>query len=123
MTILQAIAQTDNLMQNTFSVETKAVWLSRLDAMVKRLVIDTHEGGEAVTFQGYDRDTPTGTELLVPEPFDEMYLRWLEAQIHYHNADYDAYNNSVLRFNSVFEEFANDYHRSHLPKQTGRFRF
>lgn len=116
MTIIEAITQIDSLKHNTYSQEQKVQWLSRLDSMVKRLVIDTHEGGEDVEFTGYGDTTDLHTELLVPVPFDEMYLRWLEAQIDYTNGEYGKYNNSIVMFNASWREYQNYYNRTHMPK-------
>ena len=115
MTIIEAITQIDSLKHNTYSQENKVQWLSRLDSMVKRLIIDTHEGGEDVTFTGYGDKTDLHTELLVPAPFDEIYLRWLESQIDYTNGEYGKYNNAILMFNTSWREFQNYYNRNHMP--------
>lgn len=116
MTLQQAIDRIDATMHNTYSREQKVEWLSRLDSMVKRLIIDTHEGGDAVTFSGYDDKTDMDTVLLVPMPFDEMYLRWMEAQIDYANGEYDHYNNSILMYQAAYDGYANFYNRIHIPK-------
>ena len=115
MKITEAINKIDSLKHNTYSESDKVDWLSRLDSMVKRLIIDTHEGAEDVTFTGYDDSPDHSTELLVPPPHDEMYLRWMEAQIDYHNGEYNKYNNAILMFNSVFESYQNYYNRNHMP--------
>ena len=116
MKIIDAINRLDALKFNTYSQSDKVEWLSRLDSMVKKQIIDTHEGAEAVTFTGYDDSTNLDTELLVPVPYDEMYLRWLEAQIDYHNGEYDKYNNSILMYQAAYDGYANYYNRNHMPK-------
>lgn len=116
MTIIEAINQIDSLKHNTYTQADKVKWLSRLDSMVKRLIIETHEGGEYVDFYGYDDTTDLDTDLLIPEPFDDAYLRWMEAQIDYTNGEYDKYNNSVEMFNSVWKDYQNYYNRTHMPK-------
>lgn len=116
MKIIEAIHKIDDLKHNTYSQSDKLVWLSRLDSMVKRFVIDTHEGGENVTFTGYGPDTDPDTELLIPEPFDEAYLRWMEAQIDYTNGEYAKYNNSIEMFRVAWEGYQNYYNRTHMPK-------
>lgn len=118
MKIIEAITRFDSLKHNTYSQNEKVAWLSRLDGMVKRLIIDTHEGGEDVVFDGYTDSTSTETELLVPAPFDEMYLRWLEAQVDYANGEYEKYNNSILMYQTDYDAYANYYNRTHMPKGT-----
>ena len=115
MKIIEAINGIDSLKHNTYSERDKVAWLSRLDAMVKKHIIDTHEGDE-VTFTGYDDSTDLQTELLVPAPYDEVYLRWMEAQIDYHNGEYDRYNNAMDMFHTAYEGYQNYYNRTHMPK-------
>lgn len=116
MKIIEAITQIDNLKHNTYSQNDKVQWLSRLDSNVKRLVIDTHEGGEEVRFTGYTAETDPNTVLLVEEPFDEVYLRYLEMQIDYANGEIEKYNNSALLYNEAWLAFQNYYNRTHMPK-------
>lgn len=115
MKIIEAINQIDSQKPNTYSYNEKLSWLSRLDSMVKRLIIDTHEGGDDVSFTGYDDSTDQDTEMLVPAPFDEMYIRWLEAQIDYANEEYDRYNNAVLMYQTAYDGFSAWYNRNHMP--------
>ena len=115
MKISEAINQLDELKHNTYTQSNKVQWLSRLDAMVKKQIIDTHEG-EEVAFSGYDDSTDMNTELLIPAPFDEVYLRWMEAQIDYHNGEYGKYNNSMELFNTSYNAYQNEYNRTHMPK-------
>lgn len=120
MKIIEAITRLDALKFNTYTQSEKIDWLSRLDSMVKKQIIDTHEGGETVSFDGYTGDTPSATVLLVPSPYDEMYLRWMEAQIDYHNGEYDKYNNAIIMFNTAFEAYAAYYNQNHMPVNRGR---
>lgn len=115
MKIAEAVARLDGLMHNTFDFSDKVTWLSRLDAMIKKHIIDTHEDGDAVPFVGYTAETDPQTELLAPEPFEEMYLRWMEAQIHYHNGEYGKYNQAILLFKSEYNGYQRWYNRNHMP--------
>lgn len=117
MTIIEAINKIDSLKPNNCSQDMKVGWLSRLDGIIKEKVIDTHEGADAVVFTGYD-GSDTSTELLVPAPYDELYVKWLEAQIDYANGEYGKYNNSMTMYNSIYNEFENYYNRHNMPKGT-----
>lgn len=124
MTIREAINRVDGLKHNVYSENEKIAWLSKVDSMVKSLIIDTHEYGGYVYFDGYDQDTDLNTELLVPAPFDGMYLRWLEAQIDYHNGENAGYNSAIILFNSEFNSYAQHYNRNNMPLNKGnRFVF
>lgn len=118
MTIIQAINNVDAIKANTYPQDMKVRWLSSVDSMVKRLIIDVHEGADQVTFEPYHADTDTGTQLLVPEPFDEMYQRYLEAQIDLANGEIARYNNAIELFNTAFKAYSSYYTRTHMPKGT-----
>lgn len=122
MTIMEAIQRLNSLVGNTYQQEEKIEWLSRVDSRIKQTIIDTHE--DPVAFSGYDADTPTDTALLACPPYDELYLRWMEAQVFYHNGEFKKYNNAIILFNTAFEDFQNFYNRTHMPKNAGsRFLF
>lgn len=116
MTLIEAINRVDALKPNAYTQSEKIEWLSTLDGMVKIFVIDTHEGGEDIVFNGYDDETPLDTELLVKAPYEDIYIAWLESKIDYHNGEYVKYNNSITRYNDIYQGYANDYNRTHMPK-------
>lgn len=118
MTIIEAITYIDNIKPNTYSQEDKVKWLSNLDCTIKNEIIDTHEGADAIQFSGYGDDTDIHTELLVPSPHDDMYHKWLEAQIDYANGEYGKYNNSMTMFNTAYSAYVNYYNRTHMPLGT-----
>ena len=116
MTIMDALYRIDELKPNSYSQPEKIKWLSSLDGVIKSEIIDTHEGGENVVFNGYNEDTELTTVLLVPAPYDDIYLRWLEAQIDYTNGEYSKYNNSMIAYNDAYSLYQRYYNRNHMPK-------
>lgn len=124
MKIIEVINRIDHLKPNAYSQQDKVRWLSRLDGVVKKEIIDTHEGGEDVIFEGYNDETLLTTELLIPAPYDEVYVRYLEMQIDYANGEYAKYNNSTVEYNTAFSAFEKYYNRYHKPRSHGaRFLF
>lgn len=124
MTIMDAIYRIDELKPNSYSQSEKIKWLSSLDGLIKREIIDTHEGGENIVFSGYNENSDLSIVLLVPAPYDDIYLRWLETQIDYANGEYGKYNNSITMYNAAYSIYANHHNRTHMPKSKGsKFRF
>lgn len=115
MTIIEAINRIDAVNPNNYTQPEKVAWLSTLDGVIKKEIIDTHEGAEAVTFAGYNEETPLDTELLVPAPYDEVYLFWLQSKIDYWNGEMGKYNNSIMMYNQAYENFEKAYNREHKP--------
>ena len=124
MTIIEAISLADTLKPNDFNQLDKVRWLSNLDGLIKRSIIDTHEGSEDIQFSEYNESTPLDTVLLVPAPFEDIYIKWLEAQIAYHNNDYARYIISSTAYNTIYHEYTKHYKEHHMPKQRlSRFLF
>lgn len=115
MTLGDAISRLDELKPNGFSRGQKIFWLSALDATVKEEIIDRHEGAENVSFVPYTEESAEDTPLLVPSPYEELYLRYLEAQIDYANGEYERFNNSNAMYAAAYTAFARAYNRSHMP--------
>lgn len=118
MTILESINRADTTKPNSYTQAEKIEWLSTLDGIIKKEIIDTHEVGEAIAFKGYTPDTSLDTVLLVPAPYDDIYVRWLESRIDYANGEYGKYNNSAMAYNSAFEAYSRYYNRINMPKHT-----
>ena len=114
MTILGAINHLDAVKPNGYKQTEKIKWLSTLDGIIKAEIIDTHEGADKVTFTGYTENS-LRQELLVKPPYDDIYIKWLEAQIDYANGEYGKYNNSITLYNTAYDAFARYYNRTHMP--------
>ena len=111
------------LKPNTYTQIEKVRWISTLDGIVMTEIVGTHEDGESVTFTGYDDTTPIDTDLLIPAPYDEVYLFWLESKIDYWNGEYGKYNNSISMYNTAMAAYEKYYNNAHLPKGKKRFLF
>ena len=114
MNIIEAIAHIDAVKPNAYSQTEKIRWLSTLDGMIKVEIIDNYEGAENINFVPYTEDSLL-KELLVPHPYDEVYIKWLEAQIDYSNGEYGKYNNSITMYNMAYSAFARYYNKMHKP--------
>lgn len=115
MKIIEAINKIDALKPNNYDNADKIGWLSTLDGIIKSEIIDTHEGADKFTFNGYNSETSTETELLVPAPYDDIYIKWLEAQIDYNNGEIGRYSNSMTMYNTAYTTFERYYNRKNMP--------
>ena len=118
MTIQEVLDAVDQLVPNAFSFEEKVAWLSTLDGMIKAEIIDTHEGAEKVSFEGYDVRIQhiEDSVLLAPEPYaHDLYVKYLQSQMDYFNGESKRYNNSLAAFEAAYTAFARWYNKTHLP--------
>ena len=76
--------------------------------------------GERLTYDtNYDENTAPSTELLIPKPFDQAYIYWLQSKIDYFNGEIARFNNSSAMYNSLYSDFAAWYTRTHKPFESG----
>ena len=113
MTRIDAIKEADRLKPNAFPAEDKLRWLERLEKRIRREILLQHEG--TVPALGNFGSEELNLELLVPSPYDEMYIHWLCAQMDYYNGEPDSFNASNAMFEAMFGQFRNDYRREHRP--------
>ena len=109
MTINEAIANTRKLSGNAVDDNTLCRWLSELDG---RLMLDFYKGSE---WMSYSLPQDEDHELLVPFPWDELYVHYLEAMVYYSNGEFDRYRNSYEMFNKKELDYRQWYARNQLP--------
>ena len=109
MKISEAISYTRSLSGNAVDDNTLCRWLSELDG---RLMLDFYKGSE---WMSYSLPQDEDHELLVPFPWDGLYVHYLEAMVYYSNGEYNRYQNSYEMFNKKVTDYRQWYVRNHLP--------
>ena len=123
MTIIDAIHRLDGVQPNGYSIDEKVCWLSALDGVVAKELHESHMSDVQEEFEGYTANTPLTRELLIPHPYDGLYIYYLSALIDYENGEYEKYNNSVMLFNMAWSVYEKHYHKTHKPKETDFIHF
>lgn len=122
MLISEAIEMVDRLKPNAYSREEKVKWLSDIDMQIYEEMIKTHIS-DYIEFNGYNWETDINeTELLAPNPYDELYVHGLKRQIDLNNEEYVKYNNDSLLFNSVYTNFYDWYNRQYMSRGEKEFK-
>lgn len=112
MTINEAIARVDDLRDNTMAPNIKIAWLQMVDQQVYHEIIKGRVGADAVTLPDYS-DNDGERVLLVPPPYDMLYVYRLEAEICYKNQEIDRQANALTRYNELMDAFAKQYASEH----------
>lgn len=132
MKLQQAIDRVDEMRPNLTGRELKVAWLSELDGLVWRELILKHQMTQEEwnryphdewnrpQMPVYDPDTDPGTELLVREPYDSLYVYWLMSRIDEQTMEWEKFNNDRAMFNGAYESFSDYLTRTHMP--IGRIR-
>lgn len=108
-TINEVIERNDKIKPNAYSEQTKAGWLYRLDGKISAEIMHIDPPAQ------YQYPEDGDKELLVPEPYDEIYDYCLHTMIDYYNREINSYNNSMMMLNDAWWKFAQHYIRHNQP--------
>lgn len=111
MTIMEAIAGADAIKPNQIDKVLKIKWLSELDGRLNNEIFDSYGKGEA--FTGYTEKGSRNQILLVPEPYDSLYIDWLVWHIEETYNEQSNANNTLAMFNNTLDSFKRWYIRTH----------
>ena len=101
------LSQVDDLAPGGFSDEQKLHWLAQAEGFCALEL-----GKKAPTV------LCDNTVLTVEMPYDGLYCRYVEAQIHYHNGELQRYNNAMAAWNELFLSWRDWVSRGgHAPKR------
>ena len=115
MTLSQVTAMAERSRPGVLTLAEKISLVSTLDGVVFTEIIKRHIDPPVKHFEGYKTDTSGEVELLVPEPYAELYLRRLEAECDYRCGEIERYEASRALFNGIWESFLAYWRREHRP--------
>lgn len=115
MTIEQAINRADAIKPNQYDEKLKIAWLSEIDNTVNNTIIRMAEISKNHEFTGYNEGTEPDTQLLVEDPYSEMYIPYLHSKMDLYNQDYERYNSSVAAYYTGLQNYATYYNRTNKP--------
>jgi hypothetical protein len=111
MTIQEAITRANEMSNNMIDEALKIKWLSELDGRIYYEIIAPNASAGA--FKEYTQETPADTELIVPHPWDSLYVSYLEMEIARVSSDNVRYANARILFNDKYSAFSRWYVRTH----------
>ena len=121
MTIQKALDLADQLKPNMMTKPAKIGFLNEIENMIWQELVMTHEHTDAEeTRPDYDTETDPGTELIIPVPYDMLYVYWIMSQIDHMNQEIDKYNNDMNLFQNKYEEASDWWTRQRMPLQKTR---
>ena len=124
MTIRQALTQVEQVKPNAVPDEVLVQWLNEVDQTIFKELVKTHEYGTELVFGGYDRTDESGADsvvLLAPEPYSQLYVYYLCAQIDMQNQEFDLYQNNAALYNKAYSDYASYYNRQIMPASEAKF--
>lgn len=100
MIVSEAIEKVKERKPNAYEDHTLLEWLNEIEARVQRELLDTAPEGIFT----YEIERDMERELLLPKPYDVVYLHYIIAMIEFNQQEYDAYNNTIELANATFSD-------------------
>ena len=110
MTCKEAIDFADQVAPNALSDELKYQFLNEAEGAVQTGVLLLSQ----VETVKYTPSRPNDV-LLADPPHDKLYWQYVTAMIHFANADYDRYQNTMQMYNESLAEFMRWYAQNFRP--------
>lgn len=115
-TMNSVIEYVDSVKPNVYEETDKYRWISTVEGLISAEVHGMAEPVKLSVPEDADK------ELLVPEPFSDVYALYVCSMIDFHNKEYEHYNNSALMFAERLEQYKAHYIRHHAPGKARNFR-
>lgn len=107
-TLQQALTRIDAICPNAWDETAKLLWLNECENMIQTRILGVAPE-QCIT---YDADTDRSTALLVPAPFDRLYVYYVIAMCDYAAHETAHYADSMMLFNAALDEYAKWYQRA-----------
>lgn len=116
MTINEVLDEVDRIAKNnSIDRNQKIKWLDRLDRSIFNDLLQ-YKKDNIETFDGYDVDDDEDTELLAVEPYDELYVYYVLAQINLVQQEVKYYNNNIAVYEEKYRNYRNFINRTYRSK-------
>lgn len=109
MTINAVIEEALKLHPDTIPDSIKARWLSELDGKISRETMHNND------FAPYKFPEDGDKELLVKEPYDNIYTLYVMAMSDFFSGEMANYSASAILFEQAYSEFRKNYIRNNMP--------
>lgn len=115
MTVRELFTVIDRMRPNAFTDGEKLGFLNVIEGRIYGEVLNK-AAGEAQAFIPF-LEGEEERELAVSLPYTDLYIFYLAAMIDFYNGDSGRYNDTIVLFNMLWEDFAADYIQKNKPKQ------
>jgi len=135
-TVAEIISQYNAERPNQVEDQVKVLWLRKCERMIINEILMSHEhdlesetrvelkvvgshlvvtgaGSFEAHIDSFDMDTP----LLVPEPYDDLYLYYLDQRIALNNNDKTRYNTAAAQYNNALLTYQQYVNRTYVTKK------
>lgn len=113
MTVKEIIETAQRLKPSQYTTDDMLRWFNDKEGRIFEVIIKTHEGAPEAR-ERYTEET-WDAQPFAAGPYEGLYLNWLFAQMDYHNAEEERYNNHILMHDELMGMFRAWYNQNHMP--------
>ncbi len=106
------LAKVDKLKPNVYSNVLKRSWLNAAEIKVKEFISMYNQ--ELLDDRFLSEENPI---LSIQEDKSDIYVYYVMAMIDLSNQDITLYNNNVIIFTDMFEDYKKQYRRQNIPQK------
>lgn len=114
MTVNELIARFNDERQNTETPDNLIARIRQLEEVVLEDVILTHEN-KIEEPEHYFDDWGVTSQLLIPVPYIDAYINYLDMYVQLKLNQLGRYNNASALFNNAYIAYQQWYNRTHKP--------
>ena len=116
MTVEEVIERIRAIKPSGYDDDMLTEWVCQLEAHIHEDIVQRCE--DAPERPDFSADDRSRIELVAPFPYDEIYLKWLQAKVDYWNGEYDRYQNDMVMYQYAWNQFSAYWMREHMPLKT-----
>ena len=118
MNIQQALDKVDAMLPNMMERALKIDFLTEIEQYIHNEIVMKHEHTEEQeVLPVYTEQTDPGTELIIPDPYSNLYYYYVMAKIDEQNLEFDKFNTHWALFENKYDTMSDWYTREHMPLQ------
>lgn len=116
MNIQKALDMADSMLPNMMDRPTKIAFLTEIEQYIHNEIVLKHEHTEEQEqLPAYTEDTDPGTELVIPDPYSNLYYYYIMAKIDEQNLEFDKFNTHWALFENKYDTMSDWFTREHMP--------
>lgn len=116
MNIQKALDMADSMLPNMMDRKLKIAFLTEIEQYIHNEIVMKHEHTEEQEqLPVYTEGTDPGTELVIPDPYSNLYYYYIMAKIDEQNLEFDKFNTHWALFENKYDTMSDWYTREHMP--------
>ena len=116
MNIQQALDKADAMLPNMMSRALKISFLNEIEQLINTEDVMKHVHTEEQEQKpAYTEATDPGTELIITDPYSNLYYYYIMAKIDEQNLEFDKFNSHWGLFENKYDTMFDWYNRTYMP--------